>query len=126
MEEKRSKHIFFRKDGLMFPVKVEDIVSKPKEIAVILHKHISTIYRKLKRGRYMHTNSDLTEEERCNPDEADRKAQENLKAKGAGLKIGNDIALANFLERMIIDNKYSPDAALAKARRTLQNPAFLC
>ena len=29
---------------------------KPKEVAVILHKHISTIYRELKRGRYMHTN----------------------------------------------------------------------
>lgn len=89
---------------------------KPKEVAVILHKHISTIYRELKRGRYMHTNTDLTEEERYNPDEADRKAKENLKAKGAGLKIGNDIELANFLESMVINNKYSPDAALAKAR----------
>lgn len=89
---------------------------KPKEVAVILHKHISTIYRELKRGRYMHTNSDLTEEERYNPDEADRKARENLKAKGAGLKIGNDIELANFLENLVIEQKYSPDAALAKAR----------
>lgn len=89
---------------------------KPKEIAEILHKHVSTIYRELKRGRYMHTNSDLTEEERYNPDEADRKARENLKAKGAGLKIGNDIELANFLEDMVIEKKYSPDAALAKAR----------
>lgn len=82
-------------------------------------KHISTIYRELKRGRYMHTNSDLTEEERYNSDEADRKAQENLKAKGAGLKIGNDIALANFLERMIIDNKYSPDAGLLQQQGTV-------
>ena len=71
---------------------------KPKEIAEILHKHVSTIYRELKRGRYIHTNSDLTEEERYNPDEADRKARENLKEKGAGLKIGNDIKLANYLE----------------------------
>lgn len=90
---------------------------KPKEVAEILHKHISTIYRELGRGRYMHTNSDLTEEERYNPEEADRKARENLKAKGAGLKIGNDIELANFLEDMVINNKYSPDAALAKARQ---------
>ncbi len=89
---------------------------KPKEVAEILHKHISTIYRELKRGRYIHTNSDLTEEERYNPEEADRKARENLKAKGAGLKIGNDIELANFLESLVIERKYSPDAALAKAR----------
>ena len=54
----------------------------------------------------MHTNSDLTEEERYNPDEADRKARENLKAKGAGLKIGNDIELANFLENLVIEQKY--------------------
>ena len=89
---------------------------KPKEIAEILHKHVSTIYRELKRGRYIHTNSDLTEEERYNPDEADRKARENLKEKGAGLKIGNDIKLANYLEKLVSEEKYSPDAALAKAR----------
>lgn len=88
----------------------------PKEVAGILHKHVSTIYRELKRGRYIHTNSDLTEEERYNPDEADRKAQDNLKEKGAGLKIGNDIKLANYLESLVADEKYSPDAALAKAR----------
>lgn len=94
---------------------------KPQEVADILHKHVSTIYRELKRGRYMHTNSDLTEEERYNPDEADRKAQENLKAKGAGLKIGNDIKLANFLEDLVVEQKYSPDAALAKAREEKEN-----
>lgn len=88
----------------------------PKEVAGILHKHVSTIYRELKRGRYIHTNSDLTEEERYNPDEADRKAQDNLKEKDAGLKIGNDIKLANYLESLVADEKYSPDAALAKAR----------
>lgn len=69
----------------------------------------------------MHTNSDLTEEERYNPDEADRKAWENLKAKGAGLKIGNDVKLANFLEDLVIEQKYSPDAALAKARQQQEN-----
>lgn len=88
----------------------------PKEIAEMTHKHISTIYRELKRGRYIHRNSDWTEEERYNPDEADRKARENLKAKGASLKIGNDIELANYLEDKIVNENYSPDAALAKAR----------
>ena len=88
----------------------------PKEVVGILHKHVSTIYRELKRGRYIHTNSDLTEEERYNPDEADRKAQDNLKEKGAGLKIGTDIKLATYLESLVADEKYSPDAALAKAR----------
>ena len=41
---------------------------KPKEIAAILHVHISTIYREIKRGRFQALNSDLTEEERYSPD----------------------------------------------------------
>ena len=115
MKEKEFTHMTYN-DRLRLDALIR-AKHKPKEIAEILHKHISTIYRELGRGRYMHTNSDLTEEERYNPDEADRKARENLKAKGAGLKIGNDVKLANFLEELVIEQKYSPDAALAKARQ---------
>ena len=62
--------------------------SSRKEIAEKIGVHISTIYREEKRGRYIHTNSDLTEEERYSPDIADEKYRENLKAKGPDLKIG--------------------------------------
>lgn len=119
MKEKEFTHMTYN-DRLRLDALIR-AKHKPKEIAEILHKHISTIYRELGRGRYMHTNSDLTEEERYNPDEADRKARENLKAKGAGLKIGNDVKLANFLEELVIEQKYSPDAALAKARQQQEN-----
>ena len=41
----------------------------------------------------------------------------NQTAKGRPLKIGNDQAYADFLEHKILDERYSPAAALAMARR---------
>ena len=89
-------------------------VGRPKaEIAEAIHVHISTIYREIKRARMIQRNSDLTEIEKYNPDEAERKYRENLSAKGAPLKIGNDIELAEYLEKKIIEEGRSPAAALA-------------
>lgn len=84
-----------------------------KEIAAEIHVHISTIYREVKRARMVHRNSDWTEEERYNPDEAHRRYCENLSAKGAPLKIGRDYALAEYLERKVLEEGRSPAAALA-------------
>lgn len=39
-----------------------------KEIADIIHVHVSTIYREKNRARTVFRNSDWTEEERYNPD----------------------------------------------------------
>lgn len=89
---------------------------KPKEIAKILHVHISTIYREMKRGTFTALNSDLTTEERYSPDIADQKAKENLAAKGADIKIGNDHEFARRIEEIIINDGYSPAAALARVR----------
>ena len=59
MKEKEFTHMTYN-DRLRLDALIR-AKHKPKEIAEILHKHISTIYRELGRGRYMHTNSDLTE-----------------------------------------------------------------
>jgi len=40
VEEKRSKHLFFRKEGLVFPIKVEDIVY------IAFEKPVTTIFLK--------------------------------------------------------------------------------
>ncbi len=84
-----------------------------KEIAAVIHVHISTIYREIKRARMIQRNSDWTEEERYNPDGAERRYRENLAAKGAPLKIGNDFALVEFLEKKVLEEGRSPAAALA-------------
>ena len=76
---------------------------KPCAIADRLHVHNTTIYRELKRGRYTHLNSDLTTEERYSPEIAQQRYEENLKAKGSELKIGNDYELSAFIEKKIGD-----------------------
>lgn len=86
---------------------------KPQEIADRIHVHVSTVYREKKCARMIHRNTDLTEEERYNPDEAHRKYRENLKSKGGDLKIGNDHELAEYLEKKVIEEGFSPAAALA-------------
>ncbi len=89
---------------------------KPKEIAEILHFHISTIYRELKRGQFEALNPDLTKEMRYSPDIAQQHKEEILAIKGADLKIGNEQAFADRIEEIIINEGYSPAAALAKVK----------
>jgi len=86
---------------------------KPQAIADRVHVHRSTIYRELKRGTYLHLNSDLTTETRYSPEIAQQRYEGNLAAKGAPLKIGNDYALAQYLEKKVAEDGYSPAAALA-------------
>ena len=88
----------------------------PNEIAEILHFHISAIYRELNRGRFEALNSDLTKEIRYSPDIAQQHKDEVLAAKGANLKIGNEQEFANRIEELILNEGYSPAAALAKVK----------
>lgn len=88
-----------------------------KKIAELLGVHYSTIYRELKRGQYEHLNSDYTREMRYSPDISEKKKQDFLRAKGAGLKIGNDMAYAEYIEYMIREHKYSPGAVLGEIKR---------
>ncbi len=88
------------------------------EIANELGVDRSTIYRELKRGTYIAKNSDLTEEERYSPDIAEKKYREHLKNKGPGLKIGNDQALADYIEDKILNQNYSPDAVIGELTAT--------
>ena len=57
---RKFKHFTFN-DRLRLEVLVK-AKHKPKEIAEILHFHISTIYRELGRGQFEALNSDLTRE----------------------------------------------------------------
>ena len=70
-----------------------------------------TIYAELKRGAYQHRNSDWTETTKYSAYKAQRNADYNSTSKGAQLKIGNDHAFADFVEKMILKG-YSPAALL--------------
>lgn len=84
-------------------------------VAEYLHVHRSTIYREIKRGEYTHRNSDYTEETRYSSDLGQKNHDWNAQGKGRNIKIGNDRPLAEYIEGKIIEDKYSPEAALAAA-----------
>lgn len=89
---------------------------KVDEIAGILHFHRSTIYKEIKRGQYEHRNSDYTTEMRYSPEIAQAYMNDVLAAKGPGLKINKEKAFADRIEEIIINDGYSPAAALAKVK----------
>ena len=88
-----------------------------REIADALHVHNSTIYREIKRGMTKQLTSELEEVMVYCADTAQRKYEENLAAKGPELKIGNDHDLHDFLEDKMLNDHYSPAAALAAIKK---------
>ena len=88
MANKKGSHQLTRTDRIKLEALIKAGLSKSK-IAEQLGVHRSTIYNELKRGQYMHRNSDYTEELRYSPDIAQEKAEANLKVRGTQLKIGN-------------------------------------
>ena len=114
MKKRRFKHLSWN-DRL----RIESFLKcgkKVQEIADEIGVHRNTIYNELKRGRYIHRNSDWTEEERYSPDIAEAAYRENLAAKGPGLKIGKDRRLAAYIERRIVEDGYSPAAVLGEIK----------
>ncbi len=88
-----------------------------KEIAEHLGVHVSTIYRELKRGRYEHLDgATWITEDRYSPDIAEECYRANLAAKGAGIKLGADYRLAEYIEKRICDDRLSPSAVLGEIK----------
>ena len=89
-----------------------------KTIAENLNVHISTVYREIKKGEYIHLNgATWIEEKRYSCDIAERKYRENLKNKGADIKLGKDYDYAEYIERRIVDDKLTPGAVLGEIKR---------
>lgn len=104
-------------------IKMETMLNsghKVVEVAEYLHVHRSTIYREMKRGEYTHRNSDYTEETRYSSDLGQKNHDWNAQGKGRNIKIGNDRTLAEYIEGKIIEDKYSPEAALAAAESGIE------
>lgn len=88
-----------------------------REIAKYLNVHLSTIYREIKRGAYKHLIGATWEEEtRYSSDKAHNRYRENLKNKGADIKLGKDFSYAEYLEKRIIEDKLSPLAVLGEIK----------
>ena len=87
-----------------------------QEIARQLGFSRQTIYNELKRGAYVH-DCGWYDAVRYSADKAQQIHDQRQTAKGRPLKIGNDHAYANFLERKILHERFSPAASLASARK---------
>ena len=83
-------------------------------IAEALGISVRTVFYEKKKGTYVHRNSDWTEETRYSADLAELKTRQAETGKGPQLKIGNDHELAEYIERKISKEKYSPAAVLGE------------
>lgn len=72
--------------------------------------------REIKRGLAVQRDTNLVEKEVYCAEAAERKYQENLRAKGPDIKLGNGHYLAHYIEGKIADEGYSPEAALHKIK----------
>ena len=89
--------------------------SKPR-MAEALGKCERSIYYEIGRGMCEQITTDLEKVERYCPEVAERKYREALAEKGPDLKIGHDFDLVKRLEELIVQQKFSPGAALAFIR----------
>lgn len=110
-------------DRLRFEKMYQEGYSKG-EIAEHLHIHRNTVTNELKRGRYLHRNSDYTEEWRYSAELAEKHYQENTAMRGTQLKIANDYEYAEYLEAKIADEGYSPEAVLGELKTTGKEKQF--
>ena len=97
-----------------------------RKIAKIFGRSHSTINAEVKRGTVLQRKSDLSEVYVYKADYAQMKAEKAFKNKGTKRKIENDQRLLHFFERKIRDEKYSPDAALAAAKKEGGFKTMIC
>ncbi|WP_300561415.1 IS30 family transposase [uncultured Oscillibacter sp.] len=103
------------KDRLRIEKMLKEKKSKT-EIARTLRVDYTTIMQEIKRGLTVQRDTNLIDREVYCAETAERKYQENLRAKGPDIKLGNDHKLANYIEGKIADDGYSPEAALLKIK----------
>jgi len=97
----RNKIAKMRKDGATM-----------REIGAALHVSAATVCRELKRGTYTYMNGDYIEVSDYIPERSHARYKSNMAAKGPGLKIGTNRRYAETLEALIVDDDYSPAAAI--------------
>lgn len=90
---------------------------KVKDIAAELGRCQKTIYNELKRGSVQLLNSDLTYREEYSAQKAQDDYNYKQTGKGTELKLSNDYDFVHFIEDKILNEKYSPYAALVLAKK---------
>lgn len=88
-----------------------------KEIAELLNRHYQTIYREVKRGTVELMDSQLRIYKQYCADRGQAIADKNKHEKGREIKVGNDLEFVRFVEKMILEYHFSPEAILLYIKR---------
>jgi len=100
---------------------------KTKEIAVILGRNRSTIYREINRGTVSRLQTDLSEKKQYRANVAQKDYERLGKNKERSLKIDKDRRLEEYIRKKILGEKYSPDAVIGEIKtRGLKFESMIC
>ena len=114
IKKKKYKHI-----SVIERYKIEGYLEAKKsikEIAKILNRNRSTIYRETKRGRVVLLDSELRKKAYYKADAGQMRHEEAGTNKERSLKIGKDRVLEQYIRRKILNNRYSPDAVIGEIK----------
>ncbi len=90
---------------------------KKQDIADYVGINLATLYREIKRGKYTRLDGATWKYfDFYSADISEQKYQEHLKCKGAPLKIGHDLKLADYIEDKIVNGRYTPEAVLGEIK----------
>lgn len=95
-----------------------------REIAWQMNISLKTVYNEWNRGKYKHTLSDLTTEDRYSAELSQEKHDKNVSARGPVPKILKDKKLAKCIEEKVADEGLSPEAAVEVLVQTGQMKNF--
>ena len=100
---------------------------KPKEIAEILRRNRSTIYREISRGAVIRLRTDLSLKKQYRANVGQRRYEEKGRNKERSLKIGKDRRLEKYIRRKIVKERYSPDAVIGEIKeKGLKFKGMIC
>lgn len=97
------------------------------QIAETLGHKYNTVYKEIRKGTVKQLDSDLCEHYLYKADYAQMVYEQNTSNRGRNLKIGADYEFVNYIEDMIKNKKYSPEALLLNIKNQgLQFNTTLC
>ena len=99
----------------------------PGEIALLLGRNSSTIYREVRRGTISRLQSDLTEKKSYRANVAQADYLKHCPNRERSLKIGRDKRLEEYIRRRITKDHFSPDAIIGEIKvRGLRFQGMIC
>jgi IS30 family transposase len=100
---------------------------KAEEIAEILGRDRTTIYREIKRGRVKRLQSDLSYRVKYRADVGQRDCESRWGNKERPLKIGKDKKLEEYIRIKLVEERYSPDAIIGEIKmKGLKFEGMIC